>query len=95
MSRHFQAPRYAAISYTIDNLALDKGATFSGELSIEPEGAGSEDWYIYRASADDPEDEDKIIYFDTETNPETFAAICKAVYGNAHLCMSINSEAQE
>jgi len=95
MTYSFQAPRYAATSYTVDNLALDTGATFSGELSIEPEGAGSEDWYIYRASADDPENEDKIIYFDTDTNPETFAAICKAVYGNTHLCMAINSEAQE
>ncbi len=95
MSYSFQAPRYAATSYTVDNLALDTGATWSGELSIEPEGAGSEDWYIYRACADDLEDEDKIIYYDTDTNPETFAAICRAVYGNAHLCMAINSEAQE
>ena len=95
MTYSFQAPRYAATSYTIDNLALDTGATWSGELSIEPEGAASEDWYIYRASADDPDDESKIIYYDTETNPETFAAICKAVYGNVHLCMAINSEAQE
>jgi hypothetical protein len=91
----FQTPRYAATSYTIDNLTLDTGAVWSGELSIEPEGAGSEDWYIYRASSDDPENEDKIIYYDTETNPETFAAICRAIYGNVHLCMAIGGEARE
>jgi hypothetical protein len=95
MTYSFQAPRYAATSYTIRDLVLDTGAAWSGELSIEPEGAGSEDWYIYRASADDPEDEDKIIYYDADTNPETFAAICRAVYGNVHICMAINSEAQE
>jgi hypothetical protein len=95
MSHSFQAPRYAATSYAICNLTIDTGVVWSGELSIEPEGAASEDWYIYRASADDPEDENKIIYYDTDTNPETFAAICKAVYGNVQLCMAINSEAQE
>ena len=95
MAYSFQAPRYAATSYTIDNLTLDTGVVWSGELSIEPEGAASEDWYIYRACADDPEDEDKIIYYDTETNPETFAAICRAVYGNVQLCMAIGGEARE
>ena len=95
MSYPFQAPRYAATSYTINNLALDTGATFSGELSIEPDGFSSEDWYIYRACADDPEDEDKIIYFDSETNPEVFQAICRAVYKNVNLCMAIGGEARE
>ena len=95
MSRHFQAPRYAAISYTIENLALDTGETWSGELSIEPEGYDSDDWYIYGAVADDPEDEDKIVYFNSETNAETFKAICRAIYGNAHLCMAIGGEARE
>ena len=28
------------------------------------------------------------------TNEEVFEAICRAVYGNVHLCMAINSEAQ-
>jgi hypothetical protein len=95
MPYNFQAPRYAATSYTINNLALDTGATFSGELSIEPDGFSSEDWYIYRACSDDPEDEDKIIYFDSETNPEIFQAICRAIYGNVHLCMAIGGEARE
>jgi hypothetical protein len=95
MSRHFQAPRYAAISYTIDNLALDKGATFSGELSIEPEGENSGDWYIWGACSDDPEDENKIIYFDANTNADTFKAICASVYSNVDLCMAIGDEARE
>lgn len=92
---YFQSPRYAATSYTINNLILDTGAMFSGELSIEPEGFSSEDWYIYRACADDPEDEDKIVYFDSETNADTFQAICRAIYGNVHLCMAIGGEARE
>jgi hypothetical protein len=95
MPYNFQAPRYAATSYTIRDLALDTGATWSGELSIEPDGFSSEDWYIYRACADDPEDEDKIVYFDAETNADTFQAICRAIYGNVHLCMAIGGEARE
>jgi hypothetical protein len=94
MSRHFQSPRYAAISYTIDNLALDTGATFSGELSIEPEGENSGDWYVWGAVADDPADEYKIVYFDANTNEEVFEAICRAVYGSVQICMAIGSEAQ-
>ena len=94
MTHSFQSPRYAAISYTIYNLALDTGATFSGELSIEPEGSDSGDWYVWGAVADDPADEYKILYFDAGTNEEVFEAICRAVYGNVHLCMAINSEAQ-
>ena len=95
MSRHFQAPRYASTSYTIRDLALDTGDTFSGELTIEPEGYDSGDWYIYGAVADDPEDENKIVYFDSETNADTFQAICRAIYGNVHLCMAIGWEARE
>ena len=95
MPYNFQSPRYAATSYTIKNLLLDTGATFSGELSIEPDGFSSEDWYIYRACSDDPEDEEKIVYFDSETNAETFQAICRAVYGNVHLCMAIGGEAMQ
>jgi hypothetical protein len=95
MSRQFQAPRYAATTYSVTNLALDTGATFSGELSIEPDGFSSEDWYIYRACADDPEDEEKIVYFDSETNAETFQDICRAVYGDVYLCMAIGGEAME
>jgi len=94
MTHSFQSPRYAAISYTIDNLALDTGATFSGELSIEPEGSNSGDWYVWGAVADDPEDENKIVYFDAGKNADTFEAICRAVYGSVILCMSIGSEAQ-
>ena len=93
MSYSFQAPGYAATSYTINNLALDTGATWSGELSIEPEPYG--DWYIYCANSDDPEDEDRVIYFNSETNPETFQAICRAVYKNVNLCMAIGYEARE
>ena len=94
MTHSFQSPRYAAISYTIYKLALDTGATFSGELSIEPEGSDSSDWYVWGAVADDPADEYKILYFDAVTNEEVFEAICRAVYGNVHLCMAIGSEAQ-
>lgn len=94
MTHTFQSPRYAAISYTIDNLALDMGATFSGELSIEPEGENSGDWYVWGAVADDPADENKIIYFDASTNADTFEAICRAVYGSVQICMAIGSEAQ-
>lgn len=95
MPYNFQAPRYAATTYTIRDLALDTGATFSGELSIEPEGYDSGDWYIYGAVADDPEDENKIVYFDSETNADAFKAICQAIYGDVHLCMAIGWEARE
>lgn len=95
MSRFFQAPRYAATSYTIENLGLYSGATFSGELTIEPEGHDSGDWYILGAVADDPEDENKIIYFDANTNADTFKAICASVYSNVDLCMAIGDEARE
>ena len=44
---------------------------------------------------DDPEDEDRVIYFNSETNPETFQAICRAVYKNVSLCMAIGYEARE
>lgn len=95
MTHSFQSPRYSAIGYTIENLALDNGETFSGELSIEPEGRSSEDWYIYRACADDPEDENKIVYFDATRNAATFAAICRAVCGKVELVMAIGDEARE
>ena len=94
MTHSFQAPRYAATGYTIDDLALDTGVTWSGELYIEPEGYQSEDWYIYRAYFDDPEDDTKTLSCDQEIDPALFAAICRAVYGNVQLCMSINDEAQ-
>ena len=76
MSRFFQAPRYAATSYSVENLPLYSGATWSGDLNIQPEGHDSGDWYVWGACADDPDNENKIVYFDTETIPETFAAIC-------------------
>ena len=95
MSRHFQAPRYAATSYSVENLPLDTSATFSGELSIEPEGENAGDWYVWGACSDDPEDEDRILYFDADTNADTFKAICRAIYTNVQICMSIGDEARE
>ena len=95
MSRFFQAPRYAAISYTIENLPLYSGATWSGELTIEPEGEDAGDWYVWGACSDDPDDEDRILYFDADTNADTFEAICQAVYGDVLLCMAISDEARE
>lgn len=89
---YFQSPTYAATTYSVTNLALDNGVVFTGELSIEPEAYG--DWYIYHAYADDCEYEDKIVYFDAETNTETFEAIVRAVYKNSHLCMAIGEEAR-
>lgn len=91
---YFQTPRYGFIGYTINDLELDNGETFTGELSIEPEGYSSEDWYVYRACSEDPQDEDKLVYFDAETNTETFEAIRRAVYKNSRLCMSIGEEAR-
>jgi hypothetical protein len=89
---YFQSPAYAATSYFVTNLALDNGATFTGELSIEPEAYG--DWYIYTAISDDEEDEARNVIFSENINTETFKAIVRAVYKNSHLCMAIGEEAR-
>jgi hypothetical protein len=89
---YFQSPSYAATTYSVTNLALDNGAVFTGELSIEPEAYG--DWYIYTAISDDPEDEARNVLFSEKINTETFEAIVRAVYKNSHLCMAIGEEAR-
>jgi hypothetical protein len=89
---YFQSTDCAATSYFVTNLALDNGVTFTGELSIEPEAYG--DWYIYTAISEDEEDETRNVLFSEKINTETFEAIRRAVYGNAHLCMAIGEEAR-
>jgi hypothetical protein len=95
MTYSFQAPRYMATGYVVEDLKLPSGAIWSGELSIEPdEWSSCEDWYIYRAHWNDPQDPAKLLWCDKDTNPDMFAALCKAVYSSAQLCMAISDEAR-
>ena len=89
---YFQSLSYAATTYSVTNLALDNGATFTGELSIEPEAYG--DWYIYTAISDDEEDEARNVLFSEKINTDTFEAIRRAVYKDTKLCMAIGEEAR-